>query len=73
MFPTPRLPLFIFLIVNILVFFLVSYLIMLCYNNSIVKMNNNWKKIDYKTALLFTLLFVLILGFTSSPVGDCAI
>lgn len=57
--------LFFILLFVIIVFLLNSYLVMLCYNNSIVKMNTNWKKIDYKTSMIFTLLFVLLFGFAN--------
>ena len=42
------------------VFFIVAALIMVTYNNSIVKMNDSWKKIDYKVAMIFTLFLMFI-------------
>ena len=41
-------------------FFIISALIMVTYNNSIVKMNDNFKPIDYNTSMVFV-LFVLFL------------
>jgi hypothetical protein len=43
-----------------LMFLLASYFIMLTYNNSIPKMNHNWKIMSYNTAMLFTLFVMLI-------------
>jgi hypothetical protein len=49
---------------SIIAFFLLSALIMWTYNGSIVKMNDNWKEIDYKTSMVFTLFLSFILSLT---------
>lgn len=41
-------------------FFLFAYLIMVAYNNSVPKMSDQHKEIDYTTALWFTLLINII-------------
>jgi DMSO/TMAO reductase YedYZ heme-binding membrane subunit len=55
----------IYILFAIIAFFLLSALIMWTYNGSIVKMNDNWKEIDYKTSMIFT----LFLSFTLSLSG----
>lgn len=47
-------------------FFVSSALIMVTYNNSIVKMNPLWKKINYTDAMVFT-LFLAFAGNVFSP------
>ena len=47
-------------------FFILSALIMVTYNNSIVKMNPLWKKIEYTDAMVFT-LFLMFAGSVFSP------
>ena len=42
------------------IFSLVAYVIMITYNNSIVKLNQNWKPMDFKAALFFTLFTSMI-------------
>ena len=44
----------------ILAFLLSAYLIMYTYNHSVVKMNDQWKPINYETALMFTLFVMLV-------------
>ena len=51
----------IFLISTVALFFLMAALIMVTYNNSISKMNNNWKVINYETSMVFT-LFLMFIG-----------
>lgn len=53
------------LLVVIVSFFILSALIMVTYNNSITKMNNNWKTIDYKDSMVFTLFLLLVGGLFS--------
>lgn len=55
-------------LVVILSFFILSALIMVTYNNSITKMNNNWKTIDYKDSMVFTLFLLSVGGLFSSTV-----
>lgn len=50
------------LVALVLMFLLSAFLIMITYNNSIPRMNPNWKIIDYRTALIFTLFVSLILN-----------
>jgi hypothetical protein len=52
----------ILLVALVLMFLLSSFLIMITYNNSIPRMNPNWKKMDYRTALIFTIFVSLISG-----------
>ena len=63
---------YILLLLNLLLvlvlFFIISALIMVTYNNSITKMNNNWKTIDYKDAMVFTLFLLFVGGVFSSAV-----
>lgn len=47
-------------------FFITSALIMVTYNNSIVKMNPLWKKINYTDAMVFT-LFLAFAGNVFFP------
>jgi len=56
----------IILLVLAAVFFITSALIMVTYNNSIVKMNPLWKKIKYTDAMVFT-LFLMFAGSAFSP------
>ena len=49
-------------------FFILSALIMVTYNNSITKMNNNWKTINYKDSMVFTLFLIFVGGLFSSTV-----
>ena len=48
------------LVALVLMFLLSAFLIMISYNNSIPRMNPNWKIIDYRTALIFTIFLSLI-------------
>lgn len=48
------------LVFALISFFLMAGLIMLTYNNSIPVMNNNWKEMSYKTAMIFTLFVAFI-------------
>ena len=48
------------LVALVLMFLLSAFLIMITYNNSIPRMNPNWKIIDYRTALIFTIFLSLI-------------
>lgn len=48
------------IILLVISFLLTSYFIMITYNHSIPKMNHNWKIISYKTALMFTIFFMLL-------------
>lgn len=57
---SPILMLLVSLLLIIGSFLLLAYLIMLTYNNSIPKMNSNWKLISYKTALIFTLFTIFV-------------
>jgi hypothetical protein len=41
-------------------FFIMAYLLMASYNHSIVQMNDNYKPINYDTALWFTLMIAVI-------------
>lgn len=45
----------------LVIFFGFSYFIMYTYNNSITKMNPAWKRIDFSTALMFS-LFLMFVG-----------
>ena len=49
-----------YLIAFAVILFVISALIMVTYNNSITKMNTNWQEIDYKTAIVLTLLLMFI-------------
>lgn len=49
-------------------FFIASALIMVTYNNSIVKMNSSWKTINYTDAMVFT-LFLTFTGAVLCPVS----
>jgi hypothetical protein len=49
------------LVVAVIIFFVFSYLVMYAYNGSIVRMNDNWKPINFETAIMFT-LFLMIIG-----------
>lgn len=49
-------------------FFILSALIMVTYNNSITNMNNNWKTINYKDSMVFTLFLIFVGGLFSSTV-----
>ena len=49
------------LVVSVIMFFVFSYLVMYTYNHSIVFMNNNWKSLNFQTAIMFT-LFLTIVG-----------
>ncbi len=51
------------LLISVTVFFIFSFLIMYTYNNSIVKMNNNWKTITYETSIMFTLFLMVTATF----------
>jgi hypothetical protein len=55
------------LLVSVSVFFIFSFLIMYTYNNSIVKMNNNWKQITFETSVMFTLFLMVTATFMSRP------
>ena len=55
------------LVMAIIAFLIISALIMVTYNNSIVKMNSSWKKIDYPTAMVFTLFIIFALGCGQYP------
>lgn len=48
-------------LVLLVIFFGFSYFIMYTYNNSITKMNPAWKRIDFSTALMFS-LFLMFVG-----------
>jgi hypothetical protein len=48
-------------LVLLVIFFGFSYFIMYTYNNSITNMNPAWKKIDFSTALMFS-LFLMFVG-----------
>lgn len=48
-------------VVYALLFFVMAYIVMSTYNNSIPYMNDNYKAIDYSTALWFT-LFLSVIG-----------
>jgi hypothetical protein len=49
------------LVVTVIIFFVFSYLVMYAYNGSIARMNDNWKPINFQTAVMFT-LFLMIIG-----------
>ena len=49
------------LLLSVIVFFIFSYLVMYAYNGSIARMNNNWKPLNFETAIMFT-LFLMIIG-----------
>jgi hypothetical protein len=51
------------LLISVTVFFIFSFLIMYTYNNSIVKMNSNWKSITYETSIMFTLFLMVTATF----------
>lgn len=55
------------LILALIWFFGLSALIMVTYNNSLVKMNDNYKPIDYNTSMIF----VLFLTFLSMTFVSC--
>ncbi len=55
------------LLLSVSVFFVFSFLIMYTYNNSIVKMNNNWKPLTFETAIMFTLFLMVTATFMSRP------
>jgi hypothetical protein len=57
--------LFLVLVILAVWFFTISALIMVTYNNSIVKMNENLKPLDYTTSMIF----VLFLSFLSLILG----
>ncbi len=44
----------------ITIYSIVAWIIMITYNNSIIKLNNNWKPMDFKVALFFTLFTQMI-------------
>ena len=48
------------LVLFVISFFLFAYLIMVAYNNSVPKMSDQHKEIDYNTALWFTLLINIL-------------
>lgn len=48
------------LVITAAVFFLFALILMLTYNASITKMNTQYQKINYKTALVFTIFVLLI-------------
>ena len=48
------LTIFLIIILYAIIFFIVSALIMVTYNKSITKMNSSWSRIDYPTAMAFT-------------------
>jgi hypothetical protein len=48
------------MIMFLITFFLMAYLIMVSYNNSVPKMSDQHKIIDYETAVWFTLLICII-------------
>jgi hypothetical protein len=55
------------LLLSVSVFFVFSFLIMYTYNNSIVKMNNNWRQITFETAIMFSLFLMVTATFMSRP------
>ncbi len=42
------------------IYSLIAWIIMTTYNNSVVKMNPNWKPMDFRIALFFTLFTQMI-------------
>ena len=47
-------------IIYILIFFLISFIIMTAYNNSIPEINDSYKQMNYSTSIWFTILLSTI-------------
>lgn len=57
------------ILLSIIVFFLMGFVVMTSYNYSIPVMNENYKPIDYQTALYFTILLTAIGFYVKSDAG----
>ncbi len=62
--------LLVLLLVFIIILYITAYIIMVSYNNSIVKMNLNWKPMDFKVALFFTIFSSFVFRVPINSVVD---
>jgi hypothetical protein len=52
----------VYILIWAIAFFISAALVMVTYNNSIPKMNPSWNKIDYPTAMVFSLFLMFIVS-----------
>lgn len=57
------------ILIYIIIFFLMGFIVMTSYNYSLPMMNENYKPIDYQTALCFTILLSAVAFYVKSNAG----